>query len=89
MNRVFLKLPLGSEIYSNTGVGEEQAGDDESDTEFNLLAEAETEFDSDDNHSNQDAASMQRSVQNAATTGSDRGMGSILLFPEENQANKR
>ncbi|KAH0951982.1 hypothetical protein HN011_005163 [Eciton burchellii] len=75
--------PLG-EVDSNTGgVGEEQAGDGESDTELDLLAEAETESDSDDNHSNQDAASAQRSVQTGATAGSDGGMGSILLFPED------
>ncbi|XP_032678676.1 E3 ubiquitin-protein ligase UBR5 isoform X6 [Odontomachus brunneus] len=75
--------PLG-EVDSNVGgVGEEQAGDGESDTELDLLAEAETESDSDDNHSNQDAASAQRSVQTGATAGSDGGMGSILLFPED------
>ncbi|XP_076242470.1 E3 ubiquitin-protein ligase hyd isoform X1 [Calliopsis andreniformis] len=75
--------PLG-EIDSNAGgVGEEQPGDGESDTELDLLAEAETESDSDDNHSNQDAASAQRSVQTGATAGSDGGMGSILLFPED------
>ncbi|XP_014299219.1 E3 ubiquitin-protein ligase UBR5 [Microplitis demolitor] len=65
------------------GVGEEQAGDGESDTELDLLAEAETESDSDDNHSNQDAASAQRSVQTGATAGSDGGIGSIVLFPED------
>ncbi|XP_043261279.1 E3 ubiquitin-protein ligase UBR5 isoform X2 [Colletes gigas] len=75
--------PLG-EIDSNAGgVGEEQPGDGESDAELDLLAEAETESDSDDNHSNQDAASAQRSVQTGATAGSDGGMGSILLFPED------
>lgn len=75
--------PLG-EVDSNAGgVGEEQPGDGESDTELDLLAEAETESDSDDNHSNQDAASAQRSVQTGATAGSDGGMGSILLFPED------
>lgn len=75
--------PIG-EVDSNVGgVGEEQAGDGESDTELDLLAEAETESDSDDNHSNQDAASAQRSVQTGATAGSDGGMGSILLFPED------
>ncbi|KAG7207185.1 hypothetical protein KM043_008872 [Ampulex compressa] len=73
-----------SEIDGNAGgVGEEQTGDGESDTELDLLAEAETESDSDDNHSNQDAASAQRSVQTGATAGSDGGMGSILLFPED------
>ncbi|XP_034947480.1 E3 ubiquitin-protein ligase hyd isoform X2 [Chelonus insularis] len=73
-----------SEAGSNAGgVGEEQAGDGESDTELDLLAEAETESDSDDNHSNQDTASAQRSVQTGATAGSDGGMGSIVLFPED------
>ncbi|XP_012274394.1 E3 ubiquitin-protein ligase UBR5 isoform X2 [Orussus abietinus] len=75
--------PLGEVDGNAGGVGEEQAGDGESDTELDLLAEAETESDSDDNHSNQDAASAQRSVQTGATAGSDGGMGSILLFPED------
>lgn len=44
---------------------------EESDPELDLLAE--TESDSDDNHSNQDAASAQRSVQTGATAGSDTG----------------
>lgn len=44
---------------------------DDSDPELDLLAE--TESDSDDNHSNQDAASAQRSVQTGATAGSDTG----------------
>ncbi|KAI4466436.1 e3 ubiquitin-protein ligase ubr5 [Holotrichia oblita] len=57
---------------SNAGQGED------SDPELDLLAE--TESDSDDNHSNQDAASAQRSVQTGATAGSDTGM---LLFPED------
>ncbi|KAJ8980295.1 hypothetical protein NQ317_005215 [Molorchus minor] len=51
----------------------------ESDPELDLLAE--TESDSDDNHSNQDAASAQRSVQTGATAGSDTG--GMLLFPED------
>ena len=42
---------------------------EESDPELDLLAE--TDSDSDDNHSNQDAASAQRSVQTGATAGSD------------------
>lgn len=76
--------PLGEVDGNAAGVaGEEQAVDGESDTELDLLAEAETESDSDDNHSNQDAASAQRSVQTGATAGSDGGMGSILLFPED------
>lgn len=44
---------------------------EDSDPELDLLAE--TESDSDDNHSNQDAASAQRSVQTGATAGSDTG----------------
>ncbi|XP_076270049.1 E3 ubiquitin-protein ligase hyd isoform X5 [Rhynchophorus ferrugineus] len=52
---------------------------EESDPELDLLAE--TESDSDDNHSNQDAASAQRSVQTGATAGSDTG--GLLLFPED------
>lgn len=44
---------------------------EDSDPELDLLAE--TESDSDDNHSNQDAASAQRSVQTGATAGSDAG----------------
>ncbi|XP_044752441.1 E3 ubiquitin-protein ligase UBR5 isoform X3 [Coccinella septempunctata] len=54
---------------------------EESDPELDLLAE--TESDSDDNHSNQDAASAQRSVQTGATAGSDTG---LLLFPEDDSA---
>lgn len=45
---------------------------EDSDPELDLLAE--TESDSDDNHSNQDAASAQRSVQTGATAGSDTGI---------------
>ncbi|XP_030767956.1 E3 ubiquitin-protein ligase UBR5 isoform X5 [Sitophilus oryzae] len=52
---------------------------EDSDPELDLLAE--TESDSDDNHSNQDAASAQRSVQTGATAGSDTG--GLLLFPED------
>lgn len=51
--------------------GEDPPGDGESDTELDLLAE--TESDSDDNQSNQDNASAQRSVQTGATAGSDTG----------------
>lgn len=75
--------PMGELDVNAAGVGEEPAGDGESDTELDLLVEAETESDSDDNHSNQDAASAQRSVQTGATAGSDGGMNSILLYPED------
>lgn len=37
------------------------------------MVEADTESESDDNHSNQDAQSAQRSVQTGATAGSDTG----------------
>lgn len=47
----------------------------ESDTEY--FHEAETESDSDDNQSTQDA---QRSVQTGATAGSDTGEGPILFL---------
>lgn len=75
--------PMGEVDNVVGGGGEEQAGDGESDAELDLLAEAETESDSDDNQSNQDTASAQRSVQTGATAGSDGGMGSILLYPED------
>lgn len=55
---------------------------EESDPELDLLAE--TESDSDDNHSNQDAASAQRSVQTGATAGSDTGESLELLLMIEN-----
>ncbi|XP_049822850.1 E3 ubiquitin-protein ligase UBR5 isoform X3 [Aethina tumida] len=59
--------------------GRNAQGGEDSDPELDLLAE--TESDSDDNHSNQDAASAQRSVQTGATAGSDTG--GMLLFPED------
>lgn len=46
--------------------------------ELDLLAAAETESDSESNHSNQDNASGRRSVVTAATAGSEAGM---LLYP--------
>lgn len=50
--------------------------------ELDLLAAAETESDSESNHSNQDNASGRRSVVTAATAGSEAGtphlFGSIL-----------
>ncbi|XP_044743814.1 E3 ubiquitin-protein ligase UBR5 isoform X2 [Chrysoperla carnea] len=54
---------------------------EDSDPELDLLAE--TESDSDDNHSNQETVSAQRSVQTGATAGSDTGIASLLLFPED------
>ncbi|XP_014208162.1 E3 ubiquitin-protein ligase UBR5 isoform X2 [Copidosoma floridanum] len=75
--------PLSEVDAVAPGVGEDPPGDGESDTELDLMVEAETESDSDDNHSNQDTASAQRSVQTGATAGSDGGMNSILLYPED------
>lgn len=45
-----------------------------SDMELDLLAAAETESDSESNHSNQDNASGRRSVVTAATAGSEAGI---------------
>ncbi|XP_054273224.1 E3 ubiquitin-protein ligase UBR5 isoform X2 [Macrosteles quadrilineatus] len=64
----------GREVGSG-GVAE-AAG--ESDNE-DLMVESE----SDSDQSNQDTASAQRSVQTGATAGSDTGMASLLLFPED------
>lgn len=58
---------------------DDAAREGESDNEFNLY-EAETESDSDDNQSTQDA---QRSVQTGATAGSDTGVGSLLMLNED------
>lgn len=48
--------------------------------ELDLLAAAETESDSESNHSNQDNASGRRSVVTAATAGSEAGWSSAV-FP--------
>lgn len=48
--------------------------------ELDLLAAAETESDSESNHSNQDNASGRRSVVTAATAGSEAGMLHHLMF---------
>lgn len=48
--------------------------------ELDLLAAAETESDSESNHSNQDNASGRRSVVTAATAGSEAGW-STAVFP--------
>lgn len=50
-----------------------------SDMELDLLAAAETESDSESNHSNQDNASGRRSVVTAATAGSEAGMVQLSL----------
>lgn len=57
---------------------------EDSDPELDLLAE--TESDSDDNHSNQDAASAQRSVQTGATAGSDTGKR-LFVYGTESYSN--
>ena len=51
--------------------------------ELDLLAAAETESDSESNHSNQDNASGRRSVVTAATAGSEAGWSSAVFqsFP--------
>ncbi|XP_041104642.1 E3 ubiquitin-protein ligase UBR5 isoform X5 [Polyodon spathula] len=55
--------------------------EDGSDMELDLLAAAETESDSESNHSNQDNASGRRSVVTAATAGSEAGSRVSLAFP--------
>lgn len=49
--------------------------------ELDLLAAAETESDSESNHSNQDNASGRRSVVTAATAGSEAGWSTAFFFP--------
>lgn len=48
--------------------------------ELDLLAAAETESDSESNHSNQDNASGRRSVVTAATAGSEAGWSRVVYF---------
>ena len=48
--------------------------------ELDLLAAAETESDSESNHSNQDNASGRRSVVTAATAGSEAGTLPLAVF---------
>lgn len=55
---------------------EEGMQDDESDNDF-TFNDAETESDSDDNQSNQDA---QRSAQTGATVGSETGINSLFIL---------
>lgn len=74
-------MEVGNNVVE--GVGEDPPGDGESDAELDLLAEAETESDSDDNHSHQDAATPQRNVQAGANSSSDGGMGSIMMYTED------
>lgn len=47
--------------------------------ELDLLAAAETESDSESNHSNQDNASGRRSVVTAATAGSEAGWSTVFF----------
>ncbi|KAL9891475.1 E3 ubiquitin-protein ligase hyd isoform X1 [Glossina fuscipes] len=61
-----------------TSRNEEGIQDDESDNEY-TFNEPETESDSDDNQSNQDA---QRSVQTGATVGSETDIGALFLEDE-------
>ena len=49
--------------------------------ELDLLAAAETESDSESNHSNQDNASGRRSVVTAATAGSEAGRSTHSALP--------
>uniref|UniRef100_UPI00358E0F24 E3 ubiquitin-protein ligase UBR5-like isoform X5 n=1 Tax=Myxine glutinosa TaxID=7769 RepID=UPI00358E0F24 len=58
--------------------------DDASDMELDLLAE--TESDSESNHSNQDNASGRRSVVTAATAGSEAGASSVPAFFSEDDS---
>lgn len=51
-----------------------------SDMELDLLAAAETESDSESNHSNQDNASGRRSVVTAATAGSEAGLSTAFYL---------
>lgn len=48
--------------------------------ELDLLAAAETESDSESNHSNQDNASGRRSVVTAATAGSEAGWLTAMIL---------
>lgn len=48
--------------------------------ELDLLAAAETESDSESNHSNQDNASGRRSVVTAATAGSEAGWSTAFFY---------
>ncbi|MGH0149004.1 UNVERIFIED_CONTAM: hypothetical protein FKN15_044615 [Acipenser sinensis] len=60
--------------------------EDGSDMELDLLATAETESDSESNHSNQDNASGRRSVVTAATAGSEAGASSVPAFFSEDDS---
>ncbi|VVC87967.1 unnamed protein product [Leptidea sinapis] len=70
----------GTEQHVVVENGTERAEGGESESELDMLAEVETESDSDDQDN---AESAQRSVQTGATQGSDAGIASLLLYPEE------
>ncbi|XP_041974178.1 E3 ubiquitin-protein ligase hyd isoform X2 [Aricia agestis] len=70
----------GQEQHVVVENGTERAEGGESESELDLLAEVETESDSDDQDN---AESAQRSVQTGATQGSDAGIASLLLYPED------
>lgn len=58
--------------------------------ELDLLAAAETESDSESNHSNQDNASGRRSVVTAATAGSEAGwLTAMILYFNLNPVSSR
>ncbi|XP_068628932.1 E3 ubiquitin-protein ligase hyd isoform X10 [Battus philenor] len=70
----------GQEQHVVVENGTERAEGGESESELDLLAEVETESDSDDQDN---AESAQRSVQTGATQGSDAGIASLLMYPED------
>ncbi|XP_045542475.1 E3 ubiquitin-protein ligase UBR5 isoform X3 [Papilio machaon] len=70
----------GQEQHVVVENGTERAEGGESESELDLLAEVETESDSDDQDN---AESAQRSVQTRATQGSDAGIASLLMYPED------
>ncbi|KAJ8394592.1 hypothetical protein AAFF_G00043950 [Aldrovandia affinis] len=79
----------GEENVETEGQHDEH-DEDGSDMELDLLAAAETESDSESNHSNQDNASGRRSVVTAATAGSEAGSRVSLAFPlfeDDSQSN--
>ncbi|XP_072562057.1 E3 ubiquitin-protein ligase UBR5 isoform X7 [Paramormyrops kingsleyae] len=65
---------------------QDEHDEDGSDMELDLLAAAETESDSESNHSNQDNASGRRSVVTAATAGSEAGASSVPAFFSEDDS---
>ncbi|XP_069354271.1 E3 ubiquitin-protein ligase UBR5 isoform X7 [Maniola hyperantus] len=80
MGDSYLDFNRGQEQHVVVENGTERAEGGESESELDLLAEVETESDSDDQDN---AESAQRSVQTGATQGSDAGIASLLLYPED------